>query len=1307
MLHEVLYHAEPSWLIGESGEERYARVGALEHKSALVAERYPGVFSGQVISKRAVADIASGKLPSLRGMASREWPVIELDLPDESASAGNWKILDGKLEPVTFDDRFGAVAVKLRERSADPETWELDDHAAREAAEAANAEAMRAHDQATREWQALKETFPQELHEWSISPDGIPPAFPERPKALVLVEVPESSFDREAASLASTLPPTITHTGTGLYSTKETPTKVDAAQVGAPAGQVITFDPISNWIEVASQLNGQTGIRSMVELSGELYGSTETDGRLFKWNGTTAWTQVAPEYDSQGFVRALVVLGGEIYGCTGGGGRLLKWNGVNAWTQVAPQYGTQSDLYSLVVLDGEIYAGTNPSGNLLKWNGTNAWTLAAGIHNAQGTIRALVVLSGEIYGCTSTGGRLFKWDGANDWIEVAGNHAAEGYIYSLVVLAGEIYGGTYDQGYLFKWNGTNAWVTVTTSRVELQRYIWSLVVLDGEIYGGTGSNGMLFKWNGVDDWVMVADQLNAQSAISSLLVFNGKIYGGTFGGGRLFEYQPPGVVGTDAFTGGYVTNVTRTETRAIISHTADTATLEGVLTNWTDTDDLDIYDAWSTIQAALDQLFTDQGAAAFTASQYIRVFAGTYDENVVPNATLAPVYGNEALVVEGDSTDDRDNIIIAPAAGDGFTVNGPDNVVLRHLKVAPVGGTTAVNIGAGSYCYTVSDVHVVCTCTNGIVTQVSGLVEDCVVDHSSNSVSKTGIYCVGGTVVRSVARSTNGTRKGLGITCSRSGIVGCTAAGYVRGIHIVDGRFLAIARIAQCTVYDCDDGVAFVGGYMGIHLELVNTVISGCTDCIQLTSGYPEETATVFGPRWTLRNNCFHDYTNFANDGSTPKTYAQIAAMDRCDASGDIFTDPLMTAPATGDFSLQTSSPCKWTGHGSGVVADYRGVVFDPQNPDIGGWSSGIVPAPTWAADTSNIIATNLATGGEVGLTWDEAAATVLTNLSKGYIIESRTVSGPGAYVEHGRSDTEAFTVGALIDDAAREFRVTAYTRVSAEPSSVPSDTDEATPTGVAIPDAPEITATDLLNQSDVKVDIVAGNAADVSTIFYRIVPGGVLQTWGNTVTGDGSKTLTLTVKPYVIYAVAQRGGCNSVPSNLEFVNVQAADKYTAMRTALYEWVKGVVGNPTVLWREPNAPQPARQYVSIKMNPTTPVGSDYHSAADIDGIETVSGDREYIFSIQVHGKPANEDGSASISILERLRSSLEKRSVQATLCAAGLAFVAEEGFGDLAGIGGTEWEARVFMDIRFRTTYQDTDEVGFIGTVETPVGTLE
>ena len=125
------------------------------------------------------------------------------------------------------------------------------------------------------------------------------------------------------------------------------------------------------------------------------------------------------------------------------------------------------------------------------------------------------------------------------------------------------------------------------------------------------------------------------------------------------------------------------------------------------------------------------------------------------------------------------------------------------------------------------------------------------------------------------------------------------------------------------------------------------------------------------------------------------------------------------------------------------------------------------------------------------------------------------------------------------------------------------------------------------------------------------------------------------------------------------------------------------------------------------MGPTVAIGHDYHGGNDEAGVETITGNREFVLAVQVHGKPANKDQGEVISMMERIRSSLEKTSIQDTLSAAGIAFRSVEGSGDLSGLGGTQWEARAFKDFRFGITHVDTDDVGQISTVETPVGTFE
>lgn len=664
-----------------------------------------------------------------------------------------------------------------------------------------------------------------------------------------------------------------------------------------------------------------------------------------------------------------------------------------------------------------------------------------------------------------------------------------------------------------------------------------------------------------------------------------------------------GGLGTaDAFIGGYITNVTQGETRAIVSHVDDRAVLEGDVTTWADTDDLDIFDAWSTIQAALDQLFVDQGTATFTASQYIRIFAGTYDENAVPNALLnTGTAAGALLIIEGDSTAARTAIQLAPAAGQALDVGMDFEILIRHMKITRADAGVTVGFGTSVDAGEITDCEINANTIGLFANSSRGTrITNCKVTVAAAGGAGVTGFAGDNIIDCEFVGPDAGTTSAIANVVGYVGAHGCTFSGWTN-VCLPSVRTVRVV-LFNCTVYNCTNGLTL--NSFATYCEMTNCIVDSVTNVFFDASGaFPEETATSIGAKVVLRNNIFGTYVDFASVGGVTKTHPQFIALNRVDEDGDLdATDPLMTDPGAGDFSLQDASPAIWAGHGSGVVTGINGVAFDPFHPDIGAWSSGVCIPPT----------------------------------------------------------------------------------------------------------APSVSATDQANQSDVLVDIVADDPGDVSTIFYQSVASGLVQVWPTTVTGSGSQTITgLQTERYAFWATAEQCGLTSDSSTIDFENVAAADQYTNVQTALKEWVKGVVGDPEVIWRPPNASQPIRPYVSIKMNPTTIIGSDHHSGADTNGIESVEGDREFVFSIQVHGKPADEDGASSISIMERIRSSLEKTSIQDTLAEAGLAFVDVDGFGDLAGIGGTEYEARAFIDIRFRTTYEDTDDVGYIGTVETPVGTLE
>lgn len=92
-IYQVLYRTRPAWEVGETGEH------------------YPGDYAGIVISVMK-ADHAWGP-GDLKDPARQ---VATLDLTDDEASKLRGrvsKMLERQPLPVTFDDRWGAVAVAL------------------------------------------------------------------------------------------------------------------------------------------------------------------------------------------------------------------------------------------------------------------------------------------------------------------------------------------------------------------------------------------------------------------------------------------------------------------------------------------------------------------------------------------------------------------------------------------------------------------------------------------------------------------------------------------------------------------------------------------------------------------------------------------------------------------------------------------------------------------------------------------------------------------------------------------------------------------------------------------------------------------------------------------------------------------------------------------------------------------------------------------------------------------------------------------------------------------------------------------
>ena len=162
MLAEVLFQRprRPQWIVGETKAERVERMRSDVETTS--DQWYPGTYPRRVCSIRKLADVESGKLPSLSDMAGDMLSVRVLDVTEEqyqAASESKVKVKGQTLVPITFRDRFGAVAKKLYARHADPEAWEIDERERVEADKAENETRMLANDRDAEEYRALKEDF--------------------------------------------------------------------------------------------------------------------------------------------------------------------------------------------------------------------------------------------------------------------------------------------------------------------------------------------------------------------------------------------------------------------------------------------------------------------------------------------------------------------------------------------------------------------------------------------------------------------------------------------------------------------------------------------------------------------------------------------------------------------------------------------------------------------------------------------------------------------------------------------------------------------------------------------------------------------------------------------------------------------------------------------------------------------------------------------------------------------------------------------------------------------------------------------
>lgn len=151
---------------------------------------------------------------------------------------------------------------------------------------------------------------------------------------------------------------------------------------------------------------------------------------------------------------------------------------------------------------------------------------------------------------------------------------------------------------------------------------------------------------------------------------------------------------------------------------------------------------------------------------------------------------------------------------------------------------------------------------------------------------------------------------------------------------------------------------------------------------------------------------------------------------------------------------------------------------------------------------------------------------------------------------------------------------------------------------------------------------------------------------------------------------------------------------FSVVRTNLYNWaVANIPSGTPAIYLYPNSPRPTVDYVSLYIATITQIGWDWtQDPLDDTGITTMVGDREFTLQVQAYG-------GDPMTVLQNLRTSLQKQTVLDSLRVNGIVFVNWFPINDVTELVDTRYEQRASMDVLFRIADISTDNLGVIDTV--------
>jgi hypothetical protein len=363
---------------------------------------------------------------------------------------------------------------------------------------------------------------------------------------------------------------------------------------------------------------------------------------------------------------------------------------------------------------------------------------------------------------------------------------------------------------------------------------------------------------------------------------------------------------------------------------------------------------YSTIQSALDALWSDQGSALFTSSQYIRIFTGTFAETItVPSGLRPDTGGGFALWIEGDPDTQiaRSAIVLTGAGGSNILTSiGPDQIALRKLTFTMANFTNAAVVLQSS----IGTPKIInCQFTSAALNKVAVFAE------TSLQLIDTDFDCPGITSVNIVQPGTGGCD--LVRRCSfKAGASARAIFASYSTTHFGDGFDIEACtfrvgstaldvrmatpwvKVRNCTFYECGTGLLLAESFADV--EFSNCIVKDTAANVFSFPTTPAETSTVTGPVVKLRNNIFEGHTSgkFAKLGAAEVAHAAFIAYNQVDSDDDLDgADPLFVDADNDNFALEAGSPARRTGRGALVDSGINDVAFALENPDRGAWSSG------------------------------------------------------------------------------------------------------------------------------------------------------------------------------------------------------------------------------------------------------------------------------------------------------------------------------------------------------------------------------